>query len=311
MTPTQPQSKLEHLRAELASIVERCSPGDGFHPGILPAVHYIKISQPQRRSKRHWRACLGIVAQGTKEIVLGEDVYRFDDAHYIATPLDLPVISRIAVATPARPFLCLLIYLDPLSLSEVAAHLEPELPPEGVQPLQAVFGGKATEQMLEASIRLAQLHRSSEEAAILGPLVIKEIFYHLLRGPEGLAIRQFVRSGSKIYKVSQAISALSGDLGVEVDVRALARAAHMSRSAFFKHFKAVTAVSPIQYQKRLRLLEARRLMIDEGETAESAAFRVGYKSASQFSREYSRMFADAPGRDTAKIKELGLALLPV
>ena len=138
---------------------------------------------------------------------------------------------------------------------------------------------------------------------MLGPLVIKEILYHLLKGADGPAIRQFLRSGSKMHKISQAIYSLRSDLSEDADVTSLAKAAHMSRSAFFKHFKEATAMSPIQYQKRLRLLEARRLMIDDGEKAEGSAFKVGYNSASQFSREYSRMFGNSPLRDTVKLKQ--------
>jgi transcriptional regulator GlxA family with amidase domain len=146
---------------------------------------------------------------------------------------------------------------------------------------------------------------------VLGPLVIKEILYHLLKGADGLAIRQFVRSGSNMHKISQAIYSLRAELNADVDVAALAKAANMSRSAFFKHFKEVTSMSPIQYQKRLRLLEARRLMIDVDETAQGSAFKVGYNSVSQFSREYSRMFGSSPLRDAMKFKRTGNSILQI
>src|SRR6266478_3721091 len=158
------------------------------------------------------------------------------------------------------------------------------------------------------ALRLGRLFQVPEDAAVLGSLVIKEILYHLLKGADGPAIRQFVRSGSNMHKISQAIYSLRSELDDDVDVAALAKAANMSRSAFFKHFKEVTAMSPIQYQKRLRLLEARRLMVDEDETAERSSFRVGYRSASQFSREYARMFGVSPRRDTSKIRRVGSAL---
>jgi transcriptional regulator GlxA family with amidase domain len=158
---------------------------------------------------------------------------------------------------------------------------------------------------LKAAIRLARLFQTPEDAPVLGPLLIKEIFYHLLKSENGPAIHQFVRSGSKMHRVSQAIHTLRSELERDVDVTALAKTANMSRSTFFKHFKEVTAASPIQYQKRLRLLEARRLMTDENETAEGSAFKVGYNSASQFSREYSRMFGTSPLRDANKSKKLG------
>jgi transcriptional regulator GlxA family with amidase domain len=154
-------------------------------------------------------------------------------------------------------------------------------------------------------VRLVGLFRTPKDAAVLGALVIKEILYLLMQGPEGAAIRQFVHSGSKMHQISHAIHALESELEKEVDVPALAQTANMSRSAFFKHFKEVTAMSPIQYQKRLRLHEARRLMLETGGSAESSCFKVGYKSASQFSREYSRMFGIPPARDAAKLKSSG------
>jgi AraC-like DNA-binding protein len=302
---------MKDLRADLAEIIADFAPADGFHTSPVPGVHCIKFSHSDHPTKRHWRASLGIVVQGCKEIALGEEIYRFDDAHYIAVPVDLPVTSRIFSASREKPFLSLLIDFDALALTEVAAQLDAEYPMEIDNSLRAVFIGEASEKMLDAAIRLGKLFQAPEDAAVLAPLVIKEIIYYLLKGNDGAAIRQFVRRGSKMHKISQAIYKVRAELSEEVDVAALARDANMSRSAFFKHFNEMTAMSPIQYQKRLRLLEARRLMIDEGETAESSAFRVGYRSSSQFSREYSSMFGNAPLRDTMKIKKTGVPILQI
>jgi AraC-like DNA-binding protein len=298
---------MKNMHAELVEIINLFSPGDGLHKSAVPGVYCIKISQPYRRSKNRWGASLSIVAQGGKEIVLGRETYRFSDVDYIATPIDLPVVSRIFAASPEKPFLALKIGFDPLTLSEVAVQLDSDFPEETENPLRAVFGGRASEAMMEALVRLARLLKTPVDAPILGPLTIKEVFYHLLKGSDGPAIRQFVRSGSKMHKISQAVFSLRANLHDDVDVAALAKAARMSRSAFFKHFKEVTSVSPIQYQKRLRLLEAKRLMIEEGQTAEGAAFKVGYNSPSQFSREYSRMFGNAPVRDVVKMKQHGVS----
>lgn len=302
---------MKDLRTELAKIINLFSPGDGLHASPVGGVHCIKFSHSDHPTKRHWRASLGIVVQGCKEIVLGDEIYRFDDAHYIAVPVDLPVTSRIFSASPAKPFLSLLIDFDALAVSEVAAQLETDFPKENDNPLRAVFVGRANERMLDAAIRLGKLFETPEDAPVLAPLVIKEILYYLLKGADGAAIRQFVRRGSKMHKISQAIYRVRAELSREVDVAVLAKEANMSRTAFFKHFNEMTAMSPIQYQKRLRLLEARRLMIDEGETAESSAFRVGYRSSSQFSREYSNMFGNAPLRDTMKIKKNGVPVLQI
>jgi transcriptional regulator GlxA family with amidase domain len=231
------------------------------------------------------------------------------EGQYVATPIQLPVISRVAVAQSERPFLCLLIDMAPLTISEVSSRLTHESTQTGPDVVRAMFSGEATDRMLDAALRLVRLLRTPEDAPVLGALIVKELLYHLMQGPNGAAIRQFVHAGSKTHKVSQAIHALKSELDREMDVPALAKLANMSRSAFFKHFKEVTAMSPIQYQKRLRLHEARRLMIEHGDSAESSSFKVGYKSASQFSREYSRMFGAPPARDVTSMRRSGRAAL--
>jgi AraC-like DNA-binding protein len=296
---------MKDLRSDLAKIINFYSPRNGLQASPVPGVYCIKLSQAGRRSKKRWRAALWILAQGCKEIVLGRRPYRIDDAQYVATPIDLPVISRVPSATPEKPFLAIGIELDPSTLNEVSAQLAREIT-DKLEPAQrALFIGTASDEILEAAIRLGKLFETPEDAAVLGRLVIKEMIYHLLKGKDGPAIRHFLRSGSKLHRIFQTLHGLRSELSDDVDVPALAKAANMSRSAFFKYFKDVTAMSPIQYQKRLRLLEARRLMIDEGETAEGSAFKVGYKSASQFSREYSRMFGNAPLRDAMKMIKNG------
>jgi AraC-like DNA-binding protein len=296
---------MQSIRSELATLIQQFTRGDGLYESPIPGVHCVRYSQADRRTKRQWRACIAIVAQGAKEVVLGGHVYLCDELHYTAAPVHLPVISRIVSASPNRPFLALLIDLDAAILNEVGSQLEQIEVPQSNSPSRAFFKGTASEAMLEASVRLTKLFMKRDDARVVGPLVVKEIFFHLLKGPEGTAIWQFTRSGSTMHKMSQAIFKIRSDLHNDLNVAALAKAAGMSRSAFFQHFKDVTSMSPIQYQKRLRLLEARRLLIETDDTAEGSAFKVGYKSASQFSREYSRMFGLSPVRDATTLKKLG------
>ena len=283
------------------------APEDGAYTLPVAGVRCIRLSHTSLPAKQHWHASLSILAQGSKGITLGNESYCYEAVRYIATPIDLPITSCVLAAAPNRPFLCFQIEIDPLVLGEVALLLEQNAPPARTaamqRPQRAVFLGAVSEPMLEAAIRLGTLCRRPEDACVLGPLVVKELLYHLLKSAEGPSLRQFVRAESSVHKIAQAVYRLQAELAEEIDVAALAQAAAMSRSAFFKHFKDVTALSPIQYQKRLRLLEARRLMTGEGETAEGAAFRVGYSSPSQFSREYSRMFGSAPRRDVLNIKQ--------
>lgn len=289
---------MKTLSNDLAKILNQLAPAAGLHPTAVPGVHIGHIVETDRRPvKRPWRACLGFIGQGSKNVKLEREIFQLDTHHYTATPIQLPVLSQILTATSDKPFLCILVDLTPAILNEVASQLPEASLKTGDEPVRAIFSGRVTETMSDAVLRLAKLLLVKDDARVLGPLVVKELFYHLLKGPEGLAIRQFVRSDSKTHKITEAIYKLNTDLSEEIDVLALAKAANMSRSAFFKYFKEITSMSPIQYQKRLRLHEARRLMLFEDETAESSAFKVGYKSASQFSREYSRMFGNSPLRD--------------
>ena len=294
------------MRSELARLIGRSCPKDGMNQAPVAGTFCMRFSRPSHRVRAYWGSSVCIVAQGCKEIILGRSIYRSEDAYYIATPIDLPVISKVATASPERPFLCLKIALDPVVLGEVEAQLE-DLPAETESTLRGIFVGGASDRMLEAAVRLTELFQAPDDARALGPLVVKEILYRLLKGRDGPAIRQFVRAGNVMHRVSQAIYTLSAGLSDTVDVDALAKAANMSRSAFFKHFKDATSMSPIQYQKRLRLLEARRLMMDEGENAEGSAYRVGYKSPSQFSREYSRMFGNSPSRDVRRARQAAVS----
>lgn len=287
-------------RQRLAEAIAHRSPKEGFNETPLKGVHCIRYTQTDQRTSRRWRASVCIVVQGSKEIILGQEVYRNENqAHYIVSPVDLPVTSRVFSASPEKPFLCLRMDLDPVTLSGLTAQTDLACSEDDV-PQRALFVREADGTLLEASLRLVKLLDDPDDAAILGPSVIREILYYLLKGPDGPAIRQFMRSGSRVHKISQAVHSLLAGYQENIDVGALAQTANMSRSAFFKEFKQVTAMSPIQYKKRLRLLEARRLMTEDGETAERAAFRVGYRSASQFSREYSRMFGNSPGRDSVE-----------
>ena len=297
--------RMRSLRAELAAALARVGPAEGVHPTAVDGVRVVHYARQDRRTKRQWRACLAIVAQGGKEVVLGPDVHRCDEGRYTATLVPLPVVSRVATATPARPLLGILVDLDPLALIDLAARIDSPAGDDGEAPARAMFMGVADDDMLEAAIRLATLLRVPERARVLGPLVCRELFYHVLTGSEGAAIRQFVRAGSTMHRIASAMFALRTSLDATVNVAALAKDAGMSRSAFFERFRDVTAMSPIQYQKRLRLLEARRLMVDEDETAERSSLRVGYRSASQFSREYSRMFGASPRRDAATRRRRG------
>ena len=286
------------MTAKLAALIaERC-PRDGVHATPVAGVACIRVSHPYPREKRHWRACFCVVVQGTKEFTLEGRLYRERRPHYIVSPLDIPLTSRVTGVSPARPLLALKLDFDSAAVREVAVQLDRLHTEPSERPVRAIYMRPASERMLEVAARLGQLFARPAEAAVLAPLVIRELLFHLLSGPDGPAIRQLVRAGSPGHRVAAAVGQLQAALEHELDIAQLAKGAGMSRATFFKHFKAATGMGPLQYQKRLRLLEARRLMQEEGEGAGGASRRVGYASASQFSREYARMFGDAPLRDT-------------
>ncbi len=197
--------------------------------------------------------------------------------------------------SPALPLLSIKLDFDSAAMREVASQLvrRPEKPPA-----RAIYMHRASDRMLEATRRLCELFARPDGAVVLAPLAIRELIFHLLDGPDGPAICQLVRAGSQSHRIAEVVLQLQASLDDELDIEMLAKRAGMSRATFFKRFKEATAMSPLQYQKRLRLLEARRLMLEDGEGAGPSAQRVGYASASQFSREYTRMFGDAPLRET-------------
>ncbi len=237
------------------------------------------------------------MAQGTKELVLGRTRYALSAGHYTLTPLPLPLTSRIV----DPPFICLLIGLDPMTLSSVVAEMDDrDEAAEGLQ--RGFFVGKVCERMRDAALRLAQLFESHEAGAVLGPGCIRELLFHVLRGPNGPAIRQFVHAGSEAHRIGAAVHQIESRLAERLDIEALAADARVSRTLFFEQFKRVTSLSPLQYQKRLRLLEAQRLLVEEQTTAEEAAYRVGYQSPSQFSREYTRMHGEPPRYNAERLR---------
>jgi AraC-like DNA-binding protein len=288
---------MQKKRRELAALIQNLAPHEGLNAVALPGVHCIKFSRITPPAEHHWRATLGIVAQGCKEIGLGIRHYRYDAAHYIATPIDLPVTSQVVKASKVEPFLCLRLDFDLQIVSVLSAQMDPvPLRSEASHP--ALYQGAAEDNLIDAALRLVKLLDRPKDVQVLGPLIKKEIFYHLLQSANGSAIRQFVNTGSARHRIYAAVHRLHSQLHQSTDITALAAESQMSRSAFFKAFKEVTSMSPLQYQKRLRLIEARRLMREENENAEQSAYRVGYESPSQFSREYTRFFGNAPGRDT-------------
>ncbi len=290
--------------AKLSSLISAYAPHDGCFELRIPRVHAIRRSQTSTELVHGLaQPALCIVAQGAKSLMLGQEIYEYDESRMIAFSVDLPVTARITRASFSKPFLALRLDLDPHKVAELVLKVFPHgLPrvPEG----RAVNVGQVNGSIVEAATRLMELMSEPEDAELLGPLVIDEILIRLLRSPIGVRVAQVGIANSGVNGIAKAVSWLRENFSQPVRVEELAELANMSASSFHQHFKAVTSMSPLQFQKALRLQEARRLMLATMTDATTASWKVGYQSASQFSREYSRFFGNAPTKDIAKLREL-------
>lgn len=286
--------------ARLAAAVDRHAPPDGARSTAVPGLTLGRLSKPTDPAALVIGPSLCVVAQGAKEVFLAGEVYRYDPAHSLLVSVDLPISARVVEASPARPCLSARICFDLSVVSDLLADCS-DAPPPGpsargldVRPVEP--------QLLDAVGRLVALLDAPRTIGPLAPLVLREITYRVLAGPQGARLRQIAAAGAPAHRIAGAIRWLRDRFADPLRVESLARQARMSLSGFHQHFKAVTGLSPLQYQKRVCLQEARRLMLDEGLDATSAAFRVGYESPSQFSREYRRLFGTPPRRDVAALK---------
>jgi AraC-like DNA-binding protein len=286
--------------ARLASAVERQTAEDGAYETEVPALRLSRFSAPSDLVALVYEPSLCVVAQGAKEVLLADETYRLDPAQSLLVSVDLPVAARVVEASPDRPYLAVRISFDPAVVGELLA--DGMTPPPLGPPARGLAVTPVEPPLLDAVTRLVALLDSSQDVVPLAPLVLREITYRLLTGPQGLRLRQIASAGAPAHRIARAIRWLKDHFADPLRIESLARHVRMSPSAFHLHFKGVTALSPLQYQKRLRLQEARRLMLGEGLDAAEAAFRVGYESPSQFSREYRRMFGAPPRQDVAALK---------
>jgi AraC-like DNA-binding protein len=288
---------------KLARLIRAYTPHDGSFELSIPGVRASRASRvkPAKTHSVH-RAALCIVAGGAKRVMLGKEVYDYDVSRMLVFSVDLPVASQVTRASPAEPFLSFRLDLDPHKVAELTLRVYPHgLPP--VQEKRAVYTGQSNAGIVNAATRLMELMAQPGDAELLAPLVIDEILIRLLRSQLGGRVAQIGQTGSGVHRVAQAVAWIRDNFAQPMTVEDLAELVHMSVSSFYQHFKALTSMSPLQYQKVLRLQEARRLMASTMMDAGTAGLQVGYLSASQFSREYSRFFGDAPTRDIARLRE--------
>lgn len=293
-------SRDEVPRRELAERIARVLYADGSAEPI-PGLHVHRVSQPNERLHGVYQPSLCVIAQGSKEISLGDSQYRYDPAHYLLVTVELPYAGRVVEASRDHPYLSLRLALDPALVGSVM--VEAGIPaPRNQADAKALVVSALDADLLDAAVRLVRLIGSPTQARVLVPLVKREIVFRLLLGEQGHRLRHFPLLGGHAHPIAQAVERLRQDFDQPLRIEHLAKEFGMSPSGFHMHFKAITDLSPLQFQKQLRLHEARRLMLGERLDATSAGIRVGYNDASHFSRDYKKHFGTAPGRDVERLR---------
>jgi AraC-like DNA-binding protein len=287
--------------ATLAEAVGRIAQNDGDYTTPIPGLTLHRRSAATEPMPCIYGFGLGVIARGGKQVLLGDEVFEYGPGQSLLTTVDLPVVSNVTVATPAAPFLGLLLAIDHRAIVRVAAEMELTQPPKECS-YRALSIGELEPLVLDALIRLVRLLDEPKLIPQVAPLIQREIAVRLLAGAYGPLLRHLVAAGSPSQQIARAVAWLKQNFSHALRVDELAANAHMSSSTFRHHFRAVTGMSPLQYQKQLRLQEARQLMLNQNLDAGSAGVRVGYESASQFSREYARLFGAPPLRDIQRMR---------
>ncbi|MCC9601924.1 AraC family transcriptional regulator [Stieleria sp. JC731] len=284
---------------QLVECITRHSTPDNTIQTAIAELQLSQYAAPTELTSLVYEPCLCLIAQGSKEVVLSGESYRLDPAQFLLVSVDLPVDARVVEATQDEPYLGLRISLDPKLIGEMLA--DGTSIPTGSSSERGLAVTDAESRLLDAVTRLTNLLDEPNDIRPLAPLILREITHRVLTGPQGFRLRQIAMAGAPANRIAMAIRWLKDNFTNPLTIESLAEQVGLSVSSFHLHFKNVTAMTPLQYQKRLRLQEARSLMLTEKLDAAGAAYRVGYESPSQFSREYRRMFGAPPRQDVANV----------
>jgi AraC-like DNA-binding protein len=301
--PSIGEDRLEGVRGSLAAAIARWTDVDGepFNTAIQ-ALTLVRRTTPSEPASCMYDPSVALIVQGAKRVLLGEDTYRYGACDFLITSVDLPVIGEVTEASREQPFLALVLKLDQRVVTELI--VEAKLRPPRAEPTgRGMAVGRATLPLFQAFQRLIDLLDQPDDIAVLAPLIQREILYRLLVSDQGSRLWQIASVGTQSHRVARAIDWLKAHATEPLRIDELAASVQMSTSTFHHHFRALTAMSPLQFQKWLRLNEARRLMLTEHLDASTAAFRVGYESPSQFGREYHRLFGAPPLRDITSLRQ--------
>lgn len=289
---------IESLRDAVQAYADAHADASGFAATPVEGLTLMRVRAPTGLIKVIYRPLVCLVLQGTKEVTVAATTYRFAAGQSALVSADVPAVSRIVRASPAAPYAAVAVDLDPALFREVSTQLGLRLEPGSEPPDVSV--GDTDAAVAECALRLVRLLDRPEAIPVLHAALVRELHYWLLAGRHGAVVRRLAGADGSARGVARATALLRAEFDRPVAGERLAAAAGMSPSGFYQHFRAVTSLSPLQFQKQLRLIEARRLMVNDALTAGQAAFRVGYESVSQFSREYGRMFGLPPARDRSE-----------
>ncbi|QNR66245.1 AraC family transcriptional regulator [Paenibacillus peoriae] len=297
----QLESSTMEKQAELARLIERFSSQDGVLTTAIPSLHFVRSSNTTVPIHQVHEPALCIVAQGRKVVMLAEESYHYGTFDYLVVSVDLPISGQVTQASAEAPYLCLRLNFDPhqvLDLIKESAFPTSPMPDSR----RGLYVSQTNSLLLDAVVRLVHLLESPQDVPVLAPLVIREILYRILQGNQGESLKQLVMTGSHSNRIAEVIKRIKQDYDKPLRIEELSKLANMSPSSLHRHFKEVTAMSPMQYQKQLRLQESRRLLLSESADAADVGFQVGYESPSQFSREYARLFGLPPISDIKRLR---------
>ncbi|GGD91510.1 AraC family transcriptional regulator [Paenibacillus nasutitermitis] len=289
-------------KEDLAQVVERFAKQDGTQETLIPALRFIRSSLASEPVYSVYEPSLCVVVQGSKLVMLGQESYRYDPNGYLVASVHLPITGQVLEAEPETPYLSLQLQFDMDQILEVIqASVTVERPkPESGR--RGLYINDMSDTLHDALLRLVRLLDTPSDIPVLAPYAIREIIYRVLQDEQGAALKEFALIGSHAQRIAKVIKRMNRDFAMPLPIEELAVEAGMSASSLYYYFKEVTALSPVQYQKQLRLQEARRLLYSTAIEAADAAFQVGYESPSHFSREYARMYGHPPVRDIRRFR---------
>lgn len=301
LKPVESDSLFEQGREELTALVEQYARTVGTTRTDWTALSFFRADSPSDLTCALYEPCLGVLLQGNKHILMGDERFEQENGHYLISSIDVPVSAQVIRASAKEPCLCLTLRLDAVRIGEWFSEVK--LPKPTAATARGIALSVLNNELLDPLLRLVRLLDSPRDLPLLAPLIEREIIYRLLTGEQGGRLAQIAAAGSQGQQIARAIQWLKQHYNRPLRIGDLASMVNMSASSLHHHFREITAMSPLQYQKLLRLHEARRLLLTEGCDVATAAHRVGYESPSQFSREYSRQHGAPPLRDVTRLRQ--------